>query len=226
MASSWNLPGASAVPQSASWSFRIEDRQGATQAPPGFANRFFQYINITPPDQIPAKVYELCRKLLTTVFQSLITEVATPTAECVTGVSGCILAWKPHCEISVIIRAMADAYCQRTVNPQSKLAIMYIFNDCVQKQPLDFSAPGYRFFLEVIAPLVTFLPPEARNAHTRVIEILKDRGLYTKDQIVPLRKSFIRQDTSLKSSTLQPINQETLFVVEQTPASVRGKVTN
>lgn len=102
---------------------------------------------------------------------------------------------------------MTDAYIQRSVSPQTKLAIIYIFNDIVQvgrlsilfhiiihferqRDPLTFASPGYRCLMQVIAPLVGSLPPDIKNAHDRTLDILKDRQIYTKEQIAPIRRAF------------------------------------
>lgn len=141
------------------------------------SNPYYQYINATPPEMISARTFELCKQ-------------ASVTKECVTGISGCILAWKSHHEPMLVVRAMTDAYIQRSSSPQTKLAIVYIFNDIVQRDPTTFADIGYRFLFQVIAPIVSTLPPDIHKAHSRTLEILKERQIYTKEEIGALRKAF------------------------------------
>eukprot|EP01057_Protomagalhaensia_wolfi_P001900 Protomagalhaensia_wolfi_Nauph_80__1899@NODE_2192_length_1175_cov_13_035211_g1712_i0_p1_GENE_NODE_2192_length_1175_cov_13_035211_g1712_i0NODE_2192_length_1175_cov_13_035211_g1712_i0_p1_ORF_typecomplete_len352_score19_26_NODE_2192_length_1175_cov_13_035211_g1712_i0281083 len=177
-------------------------------------NPYFQYINATAPEQIPARVFEICR-------------TATVMAECVTGVSGCILAWKSHTDVVLVIRAMTDAYCHRTTQPPTKLAITYIFNDIVQKDPSTFAEPGLRYFFQVIAPLVSFLPSNLQASHCRVLDVLRDRGVYTKEQTHPIRRTFTLEravDTDLAAALSAPSNPCAELEVENESA-LKGKIS-
>eukprot|EP01053_Blabericola_migrator_P009292 Blabericola_migrator_1__9291@NODE_49_length_16431_cov_119_110181_g45_i0_p7_GENE_NODE_49_length_16431_cov_119_110181_g45_i0NODE_49_length_16431_cov_119_110181_g45_i0_p7_ORF_typecomplete_len393_score37_66P5CR_dimer/PF14748_6/0_26P5CR_dimer/PF14748_6/8_6e03_NODE_49_length_16431_cov_119_110181_g45_i01246413642 len=176
-------------------------------------NPYFQFINATTPEQIPARVFEICR-------------TATVMAECVTGVSGCILAWKPHTDVVLVIRAMTDAYCHRGTSPQSKLAITYIFNDLVQKDPPTFAEPGLRYFFQVIAPLVSYLPANIQASHCRVLDVLRDRGVYTKEQTHPVRRTFTVDrsvDADLAAAISAPSNPCAELELENESA-LKGKI--
>eukprot|EP01054_Gregarina_sp_Poly1_P003708 Gregarina_sp_Poly_1__3707@NODE_2096_length_2691_cov_49_213796_g1352_i0_p2_GENE_NODE_2096_length_2691_cov_49_213796_g1352_i0NODE_2096_length_2691_cov_49_213796_g1352_i0_p2_ORF_typecomplete_len385_score35_33_NODE_2096_length_2691_cov_49_213796_g1352_i01081262 len=180
------------------------------------SNPYFQYINATAPEQIPARVYELCRS-------------ASVMAESVIGVSGCILAWKPHTDITLVIRAMTDAYCHRATPPPSKLAITYIFNDLVQKDPATFAEPGLRYFFQVIAPLVSFLPQDVQGSHCRVLDVLRDRGIYSKDQTHRIRRTFTldrSQDSRyLGLSAVGPATNPCAELEVDNESALKGKIS-
>lgn len=89
-----------------------------------------------------------------------------------------------------MVRALTDAYLMRQVNGPTKLGILYIFNDVVQKEIMTFGGPPTRHFLQSITPLAAGLSPEIQAAHLRTLQVLKDRQIVSKTELAHFKKAI------------------------------------